>query len=124
MFVFVLILCVKAAMSGYVSSHSLRSFVCALLCICVCVECECTHLSAFRVHETFFHIQPRGLSPAQRCHLALARATTDDPRGAIGTSPRLLLTIVLGTAVRWTGANSPNYEQDDKTDLEAVMGCG
>lgn len=63
-------------------------------------------------------------SPAQRCHLALARTTTDNPGGAIRASQRLLLTTVLGSAVHWTGANSPDYEQDDKTDLEAVMGSG
>lgn len=39
-------------------------------------------------------------------------------------SQRLVLTTVLGSVVRWAGANSPYYEQDDKTDLEAVYGRG
>lgn len=46
------------------------------------------------------------------------------PRGAILASQRLVLTTVLGSVVQWAGANSPHYEQDDKTDLEAVYGPG
>lgn len=46
------------------------------------------------------------------------------PMGAIGASQRLVLTTVLGSVVRWAGANSPHYEQDDKADLEAVYGPG
>lgn len=44
------------------------------------------------------------------------------PRGAIHGSLRLVLTTVLGSDVQWAGANLPHYEQDDKTDLEAVYG--
>lgn len=46
------------------------------------------------------------------------------PWGAIGASQRLVLTTVLGSVVQWAGANSTYYEQDDKTDLEAVYGSG
>lgn len=46
------------------------------------------------------------------------------PRGAIPASQRLVLITVLGSVVQWVGANSTYYEQDDKTDLEAVYEPG
>lgn len=118
-------LCVKAAMSGCVSSPGSRSFACALLCKRIYVFLyKCMHLCAILCPRASLPTFDHRASPAQRCHLALARTTTDYPRGAIRASQCLLLTTVPGSAVRWTGANSPDYEQNDKTDLEAVMGLG
>lgn len=44
--------------------------------------------------------------------------------GSYPSKPASVLTTVLGTVVHWAGANSPYYEENDKTDLEAVMGPG